>query len=93
MARARNKNAVDNRQIAIYARKSKVTETGKSIEIQKEKCISLACSQFDMDRDGITICEVADIKPSSNLDKANILVYEDEGKSGFYADRPLYKKC
>jgi len=83
---------VDNRKIAIYARKSKVTETGKSIEIQKEKCISLACSQFDLDRDSITIYKVADTKSSAHLEKADILVYEDEGKSGFYADRPLYKR-
>ena len=92
MARARTRSTIDNRQIAIYVRKSKVTETGKSIEIQKEKCISLACSQFDMDRDSITICEVADTTSRSNFDKADILVYEDEGKSGFYADRPFYKK-
>ena len=92
VARARTRNTADNRQIAIYARKSKVTETGKSIEIQKEKCISLACAQFDLDRDSITICEVADTQSNSILDKADILVYEDEGKSGFYADRPLYKR-
>ena len=92
MARARTKNTIDNRQIAIYARKSKVTETGKSIEIQKEKCISLACSHFELDRDNIIIYEVASTQSSSNLDNANILVYEDEGKSGFYADRPLYKR-
>ena len=91
VARARTKNTIDNRQIAVYARKSKVTETGKSIEIQKEKCISLACSHFELDRDNIIICEVSDAQSSSNLDNANILVYEDEGKSGFYADRPLYK--
>ncbi|MCL2378722.1 MAG: recombinase family protein [Defluviitaleaceae bacterium] len=92
MARTRTRNTADNRQIAIYARKSKVTETGKSIEIQKEKCISLACVQFDLDRDSIATCDVADTKSSTNLDKADILVYEDEGKSGFYADRPLYKR-
>jgi len=92
VARARTKNTIDNRQIAIYARKSKVTETGKSIEIQKEKCISLACSHFELDRDNIIIYEVASTQSSSNLDNANILVYEDEGKSGFYADRPLYKR-
>ena len=57
----------------MYARKSKVTETGKSIEIQKEKCIALACAKY-----GVT--------------KADIEIYEDEGKSGFYADRPMYKR-
>lgn len=73
MARTRIKNETDDRRIAVYARKSKVTESGKSIEIQKEKCISLACAQFD-------------------IKEADILIYEDEGKSGFYADRPQYKK-
>jgi len=73
MAILKTKNNTDNRQIAIYARKSKITETGKSIEIQKEKCIQLACTQFNVTQDELTI-------------------YEDEGKSGFYADRPEYKK-
>ncbi len=73
MARTRIKSEIDNRKIAVYARKSKVTESGKSIEIQKEKCIALACTQF-------------------NVDEADILIYEDEGKSGFYADRPQYRK-
>ena len=73
MARMRNENNVDDRKIAVYARKSKITETGKSIEIQKEKCISLACAQFDVAEE-------------------DILIYEDEGKSGFYADRPQYKR-
>ena len=45
-----------------------------------------------MDKDSITIREVAETQSVSNLDKADILVYEDEGKSGFYADGPLYKK-
>jgi len=62
----------DPRRIAVYARKSKITESGKSIEIQKEKCIALACAQFDVSAE-------------------DILIYEDEGKSGFYADRPQYK--
>jgi len=73
MARAKVKSDMDNRQIAVYVRKSKVTESGKSIEIQKEKCIALACSKFD-------------------ATEFDILIYEDEGKSGFYADRPQYKK-
>ncbi len=73
MARIRVKNEADNRKIAVYARKSKITESGKSIEIQKEKCIALACAQFD-------------------VTDADILIYEDEGKSGFYADRPEYRK-
>ncbi len=73
MARAKLKTTIDDRKVAIYARKSKVTETGKSIEIQKEKCISLASAQF-----GVTVDD--------------ILIYEDEGKSGFYADRPQYRK-
>ena len=59
--------------MAVYVRKSKITETGKSIEIQKEKCIALACAQFD-------------------VTEVDILIYEDEGKSGFYADRPKYKQ-
>jgi site-specific DNA recombinase len=73
MARTRTKNTIDTRQIAVYVRKSKITETGKSIEIQKEKCIALACAQFDVAID-------------------DIFIYEDEGKSGFYADRPQYRK-
>ena len=73
MARARTKETVDNRQVAVYVRKSKITETGKSIEIQKEKCIALACAQF-------------------GVAEADVLIYEDEGKSGFYADRPEYKR-
>lgn len=73
MARVKSKNETDDRRVAVYARKSKITETGKSIEIQKEKCISLACAQFDVAED-------------------DILIYEDEGKSGFYADRPQYKR-
>lgn len=73
MARAKTKDEIDKRQIAIYVRKSKVTETGKSIEIQKEKCIALTLAKFDASED-------------------DIIVYEDEGKSGFYADRPQYKK-
>ena len=73
MARARTKNTIDSRKMAVYVRKSKITETGKSIEIQKEKCIALACAQFD-------------------VTEVDILIYEDEGKSGFYADRPKYKQ-
>lgn len=73
MARAKRTNTVDKRQIAVYVRKSKVTETGKSIQVQKEKCIALACAQFD-------------------ADASEIRIYEDEGKSGFYADRPGFRK-
>jgi len=76
MPRSKSENkrgSVDDRKIAVYARKSKITETGKSIEIQKEKCIQLACAQF-------------------NVDISDILVYEDECKSGFYADRPQYRR-
>jgi len=73
MARAKKIAVADDRKIAVYVRKSKITETGKSIEIQKEKCIALACAQFDATED-------------------DIFVYEDEGKSGFYADRPKYKE-
>jgi len=73
VARAKKASDVDNRQIAVYVRKSKITESGKSIEIQKEKCIALACANFD-------------------VSESHIIVYEDEGKSGFYADRPMYKQ-
>ncbi len=73
MARTSIKNNIDDRKIAVYARKSKITESGKSIEIQKEKCIALACAQFD-------------------VKESDILIYGDEGKSGFYADRPQYRK-
>jgi len=73
MARVKKAISSDKRQVAVYVRKSKITETGKSIEIQKEKCICLACTHFD-------------------VAEADIIVYEDEGKSGFYADRPMYKR-
>lgn len=61
----------DTRKIAIYARKSKVTESGKSVENQIVKCRSYADLKFDA-RD------------------ADILVYRDEGLSGYYSDRPEY---
>ena len=73
MVRSPKPNKTDERRVAVYARKSKITESGRSIEIQKEKCIALACAQFDVSAE-------------------DILIYEDEGKSGFYADRPQYKK-
>jgi site-specific DNA recombinase len=72
MAKPKTLKAADERKIAIYVRKSKITESGKSIEIQKEKCLALAFAQFSC-KDGDTI------------------IYEDNGKSGFYADRPAYK--
>lgn len=61
----------DNRKIAIYARKSKITETGKSIDNQISKCKSYADLKFDAHDD-------------------DIIVYKDEGLSGFYSDRPQY---
>ena len=61
----------DNRKIAIYARKSKLTETGKSIENQISKCKSCADLKFDAHDE-------------------DIIVYRDEGLSGFYSDRPQY---
>jgi len=73
MSRRRSKNAVDDRRVAVYVRKSKITESGKSIEMQKERCAALAQAQF-------------------GVDAVDVLVYEDEGKSGFYADRPQYRK-
>ncbi|MCL1882727.1 MAG: recombinase family protein [Defluviitaleaceae bacterium] len=73
MARIKKSTDADNRSIAVYVRKSKITETGKSIEIQKEKCIALINARFDSA-------------------ESEILTYSDEGKSGFYADRPMYKQ-
>lgn len=61
----------DNRKIAIYARKSKITETGKSIDNQISKCKSFADLKFDAHDE-------------------EIIVYKDEGLSGFYSDRPQY---
>ena len=61
----------DTRKIGIYARKSKITETGKSIENQITKCKSLASLKFDASDD-------------------DIIIYQDEGLSGFYSDRPSY---
>lgn len=61
----------DDRKIAIYARKSKITETGKSMENQISKCKSYAHLKFDAHDE-------------------DILLYKDEGLSGFYSDRPQY---
>lgn len=63
--------SADGRKIAIYARKSKLTETGKSMENQIRRCIRCAEFKFDAGPD-------------------EILIYQDEGLSGFYADRPQY---
>jgi len=71
--KTKNKSNEDDRKIAVYVRKSKITETGKSIDMQKEKCIATAALKFDA-------------KPE------DILIYEDEGKSGFYADRKDYRR-
>ena len=73
MAKRKETVIEDNRQVAVYTRKSRLTESGKSVEIQKEKCIEFARSKFD-------------------VAESDILVFEDEGKSGFYADRPEYIK-
>ncbi|MDR1687090.1 MAG: recombinase family protein [Clostridiales bacterium] len=73
MAKPKTPNNANERKIAIYVRKSKITESGKSIEIQKEKCLALAFAQF-------------------SCTEADTIIYEDNGKSGFYADRPAYKK-
>lgn len=59
------------RKIAIYARKSKITETGKSIQNQIDRCACYAKLKFDAQAD-------------------RLLVYQDEGLSGFYSDRPQY---
>lgn len=61
----------DERKIAVYARKSKLTETGKSIDNQIAKCKAYAFLKFDSTDD-------------------DIIIYHDDGKSGFYADRPAY---
>ncbi|MEG1578768.1 MAG: recombinase family protein [Oscillospiraceae bacterium] len=61
----------DTRKVAIYARKSKVTESGKSVENQITKCRSYADLKFD-------------------AQEQDILVYQDEGLSGYYSDRPQY---
>jgi len=61
----------DARKTAIYARKSKLTETGKSIDNQIAKCKAYAYLKFDSTDD-------------------DIVIYHDDGKSGFYSDRPAY---
>ena len=63
----------DKRKIAIYARKSKLTETGKSVDNQITKCKACAVLRFDATDD-------------------DIIIYHDDGKSGFYADRPEYMR-
>ena len=64
-------NDKDNRKVAIYARKSKITESGKSVDNQISKCKSYADLKFDAQDD-------------------DILIYQDEGLSGYYSDRPAY---
>lgn len=71
MAKIKTNEPKDDRKIAIYARKSKITETGKSIENQISKCKSYADLKFDAHDE-------------------DIIVYKDEGLSGFYSDRPQY---
>jgi site-specific DNA recombinase len=71
MRETRQLEAVDNRKIAVYARKSKLTETGKSMENQVLRCMRYAQLKFDA---GVE----------------ELIVYQDEGLSGFYADRPQY---
>ncbi len=64
----------DSRKIAIYARKSKITESGKSIENQIVRCRDYITAKFGKQRE------------------ENIVVYQDEGLSGFYSDRPNYQR-
>ncbi len=63
----------NERKIAIYARKSKLTETGKSIDNQITKCKNSAYDKFKVTDD-------------------DIIIYHDDGKSGFYSDRPEYMR-
>lgn len=70
----RNDNSnPSGKKIAIYARKSKITETGKSIENQISKCMKYCEQIFDATED-------------------DIIIFKDEGLSGFYSDRPDYMK-
>ncbi len=64
----------DSRKIAIYARKSKITESGKSIENQIVRCRDYITAKF------------------GKQSEENIAVYQDEGLSGFYSDRPNYQR-
>lgn len=59
-------------KIAIYARKSKATETGKSIENQITKCRQYALAKL-------------------NAAESDLIIFQDYGLSGFYADRPAYQ--
>ncbi len=63
----------DGRKIAIYARKSKVTESGKSVENQISRCKAYAALKFDAGEE-------------------DLVVFRDEGLSGYYADRPQYQQ-
>jgi len=63
----------DKRKIAIYARKSKITETGNSIDNQIKICMEYA-------------------KESFNASDDDIIIYQDEGKSGYYGDREQFIK-
>lgn len=71
MQNLKQKVEKDTRKIAIYARKSKITDSGKSIENQISKCKSYADLKFD-------------------AHESDILIYQDEGLSGYYSDRPMY---
>ncbi|HEY5583253.1 MAG TPA: recombinase family protein [Ruminiclostridium sp.] len=55
MAKIKTNEPNDNRKIAIYARKSKITETGKSIENHISKCKSYADMKFDAHDEDIIV--------------------------------------
>ncbi len=64
----------DNRQVVIYARKSKITHKGDSISNQEEYCKDYARIHLNLPED------------------YEYGIYEDEGISGFYSDRPDFQR-
>ena len=66
--------AEDNRSVAIYARKSRITNKGDSIGVQFKQCAEYAIRELSLD------------------DDYTFINYEDKGLSGYYSDRPDFRR-
>ncbi|MCL1951941.1 MAG: recombinase family protein [Oscillospiraceae bacterium] len=78
MPSPKQKEAIDQRKIAIYSRKSKFTGKGESIENQVELCRERA--------------KFAALQEGKVLSEDDFLVFEDEGFSGGTLDRPSFQR-
>lgn len=78
MKSSRPREAIDQRKIAIYSRKSKFTGKGESIENQVELC-----------RERGKFCALQEGKVITEDD---FLIFEDEGFSGGTLDRPSFQR-